>query len=80
MEVEDIEILKNVLDIAMWYFDSYCDLKDESILTDDEIEDIDDIDIKENAIDLRNDYEILKKAEDIFNSLENKNEKEENFL
>lgn len=61
-EKEMIYIIKELLGIAKFYLESYCDLADKYVLDDDEIEEIEDETEKEEAKDLKEAAAFLKKV------------------
>lgn len=55
-------VIEKLLNIANSYLDSYCDIYDEYVLDDEEIEKIEDEDERDRAKDLKETDDFLKKA------------------
>lgn len=57
-----VQIMTRLLEISNTYLDCYCEIYDEYVLSDKEIEEIEDEDERERAKDLKETDDFLKKA------------------
>jgi len=74
----DIEMLENLLNIADHYFTEYCELKDEYVLSDKELENIEDEEEREYAEALRNTDDYFKKVAKYIEEYKEKNKSQGN--